>query len=170
MREELKNLKAQVVEKWLSSVLNTGEVVISELEVSVGTRVLGQDAGYSALMMLTETRILIYGKSWLGEFSQIIQRSTITSVVANTQFVQGVLFMKATLVTVSHAGTESHFPTNSKTYMDFVEKANSPTITSEPQAYKQKDLARDLAQLSDLYEKGLLSLGEFEQSKRRLLD
>ena len=163
-------MKAHIVEKWLSSVLNSGEDVVSELEVSVGTRVLGQEAGYSALMMLTETRILIYGKSWIGEFSQIINRSTVTSVVANTQFVQGALFLKATLVTVSHAGTESHFPTNSKNYMDFVEKANAPTSAKEPQAHKQKDLARDLAQLSDLYEKGHLSAEQFEQSKARLLE
>ena len=163
-------MKAHVVEKWLSSVLDSGEVVISELEVSVGTQFLGQNAGYSALMMLTENRILIYGKSWIGEFSQIINRSSVTSVVANTQFVQGALFLQATLVTVSHAGTESHFPTISKNYMDFVEKANAPTIAIEPQAHKQKDLARDLAQLSDLYEKGHLSAEEFEQSKKRLLD
>lgn len=166
---EVIGMKAHVVEKWLSTVLTAGEVVLSEIEVSVGTRVLGEQAGYSAQMMLTEKRILIYGKSWLGEFSQIIERSTVTSVVANTQFIQGTL-LKATLVTISHSGTESHFPTTSKNFSDFVQQANTPTTKSVQEPQQHNDLAQDLSKLSELYEKGLLTAEEFQHSKKRLLD
>lgn len=163
-------MKANILEEWLESILEPGEAPTSQIEVSIATKALGLAAGYSAQMILTQSRILIYGKSWIGAYSQIINRSTVTSVIANTQFIQGTL-AKATLLTISHSGTESHFPTLDENCADFVQKANTAIDAANKNAGDNKrDFVSKLAQLSELFEKGHLTAEEFEQGKQRLMN